>query len=108
MAIRHALAERLDAGEITVVEEFSFAAPKTKEAAAYLKTIGASNRPIVIVSDTIMDENSNNVYLSFRNVAGCSIVGAGWVNAYILLSGQKIVITKEALEQLGERIAEEN
>ncbi|MCM8538507.1 MAG: 50S ribosomal protein L4 [Lentisphaeraceae bacterium] len=108
LAVRRALAERLDAGQIVVVEEFAFSAPKTKDASAYLKNIDATNRPVVIVSDSVMDDNSNNTYLSFRNVAGCSIVGAGWVNAYILLSGQKIVITKEALEQLGERIAKED
>ena len=108
LAVRRALAERLDAGDIVVVEEFSFSEAKTKHAAAYLKSIDADNRPVVIVSDEVMDDNSNNTYLSFRNVAGCSIIGAGWVNAFILLSGQKIVITKEALEQLGERIAKEN
>jgi|SaaInlStandDraft_1057018.scaffolds.fasta_scaffold166754_1 large subunit ribosomal protein L4 len=108
LAVRHALAERLDAGEITVIEEFTFDAPKTKNAVDFLKAIDATNRPVVIVSDKVMDDNSNNVYLSFRNVAGCSIVGAGWVNAFMLLSGKKIVITKDALEQLGERIAKEN
>ena len=108
LAVRRALAERLDAGDLVVVEEFSFDAPKTKDAAAFLETINANNRPVVIVSDAVMDENLNNTYLSFRNVAGCSIIGAGWVNAYILLSGQKVVITKEALEQLGERIAKED
>ena len=108
LAVRRALAERVDAGEVVVVEEFSFDAPKTKDAAAFLKSIDATNRPVVIVSDSVMDDNANNTYLSFRNVGGCSIVGAGWVNAYILLSGKKVVITKEALEQLGERIAKED
>ena len=101
LAIRRALAERVNAGELVVVEEFVFDQPKTSSAAAFLKSIDADNRPVVIVSDKVMDENKNNTYLSFRNVSGCSIVGASWVNAFMLLSGKKVVITKEALEQLG-------
>ncbi|NQZ56296.1 MAG: 50S ribosomal protein L4 [Lentisphaeraceae bacterium] len=108
LAVRRALAERLDAGQIVVVEDFTFDAPKTKLAAAFLKNINAANRPVVILDDSIMDDAKNNTYLAFRNVAGCSIIGAAWVNAYILLSGQKIVITKTALQQLGERIAKED
>ncbi|MCM8539467.1 MAG: 50S ribosomal protein L4 [Lentisphaeraceae bacterium] len=107
LAIRRALAERVNAGELVVVEEFVFDQPKTSSAAAFLKSIDADNRPVVIVSDKVMDENKNNTYLSFRNVSGCSIVGASWVNAFMLLSGKKVVITKEALEQLGERISKE-
>ena len=108
LAVRRALAERANAGELVVVEEFVFEQPKTQNAVAFLKSINASDRPVVIVSDNIMDDNKNNTYLSFRNVGGCSIVGASWVNAYILLSGKKVVITKEALEQLGERISKED
>ena len=108
LAVRRALAERVAAGEVVVVEEFSFDAPKTKDAAAFLKSIDATNRPVVIVNDKVMDTNTNNTLLSFRNVKGCSIIGADWVNAYTLLSGKKIVITKDALEQLGERIAKED
>lgn len=108
LAVRRALAERVAAGQVIVVEEFVFDQAKTKDAAAFLSSIGASDRPVVIVSDKVMDDNKNNTYLSFRNVGGCSIVGASWVNAYILLSGKKVVISKEALEQLGERISKED
>jgi large subunit ribosomal protein L4 len=108
LALRRAFAERIDAGELVVVDEFTFSEAKTKNAAAYLKSIDATNRPVVIVSDKLMDDNMNNTYLSFRNVSGCSIIGAGWVNAYIMLSGKKIVITKAALEELGARITKEN
>ena len=55
LALRRALAERVDAGELVVVEEFSFDSPKTKNAAAFLKSIDAQDRPVVIVSDKIMD-----------------------------------------------------
>lgn len=108
LAVRRALAERLVAGDVIVIDDLVFDKPTTREAAAFLKTIQADNRPVVIVDDSVMDENNNNTYLSFRNVAGCSIVGAGWVNAFIMLSGKKIVITKSAFEQLGERIAKED
>jgi large subunit ribosomal protein L4 len=108
LAMRRALAERIDASELVVVEEFSFAEAKTKNAASFLNSINATDRPVIIVSDKVMDDNKNNTYLSFKNVGGCSIIGAGWVNAYIMLSGKKVVITKAALEELGERIAKEN
>lgn len=108
LALRRALAERVDAGDLVVVEDFSFAEAKTKHAAAYLKAIDATNRPVVIVSDKILGEELDNTYLAFRNVGGCSFFGASGVNAYIMLSGQKIVITKAAFEELGERIAKEN
>ena len=108
LALRRALAERIDAQQLIVVEDFSFDAPKTKLAAEFLKNINAANRPVVILDDTIMDDAKNNTYLAFRNIGGASIIGAGWVNAYMLLSGKKVVITKTALQQLGERIAKED
>jgi large subunit ribosomal protein L4 len=107
LALRRALAERFDAGELIVVEDLAFDAIKTKDAVAFLNSINAADRPVVILSDDIMDDSKNKTYLSFRNVGGCSILGSKWVNAYIMLSGKKIVITKTALEQLGARIAKE-
>ncbi len=107
LAVRRALADRFNAGEVIVVEDFVFEKPKTQDAYAFLKSIDATDRPVVIVGDKVIDDNKNNTLLSFRNIGGGSIVGASLVNAYILLNGKKVVITKEGLEQLGERISKE-
>lgn len=108
LAVRRALAERINAEELIVVDEFAFEKPSTKAAVAFLEAVNAADRPVVILSDdlSVDYQAAETAEKSFRNVAAL-VVGASEANAYDVLSGKKVIITKAALEQIGQRISAE-
>ncbi len=107
LAVRRALAERIQAEELIVVDSFAFDKPSTKTAVAFLESVNAADRPVIILSDDLAEniENLENTAKSFNNVS--LVMTASEVNAYDILSGKKVIITKAALEQLGQRISAE-
>ncbi|MDD7985814.1 50S ribosomal protein L4 [Lentisphaera marina] len=107
LAVRRALAERIQAEELIVVDSFAFDKPSTKTAVAFLESVNAADRPVIILSDdlAVNIENLENTAKSFNNVS--LVMTASEVNAYDILSGKKVIITKAALEQLGQRISAE-
>lgn len=107
LAVRRALAERIQAEELIVVDSFAFDKPSTKTAVAFLESVNAADRPVIILSDDLTEniENLENTAKSFNNVS--LVMTASEVNAYDILSGKKVVITKAALEQIGQRISAE-
>ncbi|WDE98713.1 50S ribosomal protein L4 [Lentisphaera profundi] len=107
LAVRRALAERIQAEELIIVDAFAFDKPSTKTAIAFLESVNATDRPVIILSDdlAVNIENLENTAKSFNNVS--LVMTASEVNAYDILSGKKVIISKAALEQLGERISAE-
>ena len=53
LAFARAFAEKVQGGDVTVVSEFSFEAPKTKLMAAFLKKIGIDRSALVVTAGTI-------------------------------------------------------
>lgn len=99
-ALLAACAAQLQCGAITVVEAFTFTAPKTSEMAKTLKAFGiASNESVLVVTR----ELDKNVALSARNIPNLDMRRAFDLNAYDVLSHSKVLITKEALEALEQR-----
>jgi large subunit ribosomal protein L4 len=94
-ALRSALSERLREGNLVVVDELAFGAPKTKEFAGALKALGLDGRTLVV--DSLDNEN---LLLSARNIRAAKIVASGGLNVYDVLYHQKIVLTRSAAEQV--------
>jgi large subunit ribosomal protein L4 len=94
-ALRSALSERLREGNLVVVDELVFSAPKTKEFVGALKTLGLEGRTLIV--DTL---ENDNLLLSARNVKGAKIVGSGGLNVYDVLYHEKLVISRSALDQI--------
>ena len=100
LALRRAFTERLDAGEVVVVDKFDVDAPRTKEVVALLAGLQVGNDVLVLV-----DEPSLNLEMAARNLPGVEVMKAGSVNTYFMLLFKKVVITRAALDILGARIA---
>jgi large subunit ribosomal protein L4 len=94
-ALRSALSERLREGNLVVVDELVFSAPKTKEFVGALKTLGFEGKTLVV--DTL---ENDNLLLSARNVRGAKIVGSGGLNVYDVLYHEKLVISRSAVDQI--------
>ncbi len=94
-ALRSALSERLREGNLVVVDELVFSAPKTKEFVGALKTLGLEGKTLIV--DTL---ENDNLILSARNVKGAKIVGSGGLNVYDVLYHEKLVISRSAVDQI--------
>ncbi len=95
-ALLSALSSKLADGNLIVIDELDFEAPKTKEMARILANISATNSLVVLGEDAL------NTALSLRNIAGCEAVPFDGMNTYNVLYHDKLVITKAALALIEE------
>ncbi|HIP98642.1 MAG TPA: 50S ribosomal protein L4 [Aquifex aeolicus] len=100
-ALKMALSDRAREGNITVVEDFGFEKPKTKQAVAFLKSLGLENQKVLI----IIPEKDENIHKSFRNLPNVIVLPAEGLNVYDILWANHLVITKNALQKIEERLA---
>ncbi len=94
LARRSALSLKAAAGEIIVVEELNFEAPKTKNFVNFAKNLKVDGKKVLLV----LAERNNNVYLSMRNVPGARIITASDINTYAVLNNKALVVTEKGLE----------
>ena len=95
-ALLSALSSKLADGNLIVIDELDFEAPKTKEMARILANISATNSLVVLGEDAL------NAALSLRNITGCEAVPFDGMNTYNVLYHDKLVITKAALALIEE------
>ena len=100
LALLKALSARIMAGDVLVTEEIKVATPKTKDFVLFLKS-QTEARKVLLIS-TEFDETT---YKAARNIQPVLLNTASEVNTEQLLAFQKIIVTKEALVKLGERLA---
>ena len=95
-ALLSALSSKLADGDLIVIDELDFEAPKTKEMARILNNIGAANALVVLGEDAL------NAVLTLRNIASVEAVPFDGMNTYNVLYHNKLVITKAALALIEE------
>lgn len=100
LAFRRSISEKVAAGQITVVEDFSLDTPKTRQMADALKQMGARKAALFI-----FDQPSDNIALSARNIPKLDIVRAQDVNTYQILRYPELYITRSAMAILEQRLA---
>jgi large subunit ribosomal protein L4 len=101
-ATRMALAARLVDGEVRLVQELSFEAPKTSQMAGVLAALGLEEKKSVLVSAERHDEN---LWKSARNIAGVSVRPVADLNAHVILSPRTIVMTTAASDAFRQTVA---
>ncbi|MGY5848185.1 50S ribosomal protein L4 [Salegentibacter sp. HM20] len=94
LARKSALSLKAKNNEITVVEDFSFDAPKTKNYLEFLKALGIQDKKSLVV----LGESNKNVYLSSRNFKGSDVVSSSELSTYRILNAKNIVILEGSLE----------
>ena len=100
LALRSALSQKVIDNEMTVLDNLSLAAIKTKAMIKVLANLEA-NRKVLIV----MDEVNENVALSARNIPGVKVIDSKGLNVYDILNSDKLVITEGAIKLVEEVLA---
>jgi len=86
-------------GRLSVIEEFSVEAPKTKLLAQKLKNMGLDS--VLVITDSL-DEN---LMLAARNLPNVLVVEPRQADPMSLVFFKKILITKPALAKIEEMLA---
>jgi large subunit ribosomal protein L4 len=101
LALRTAFFSRVD--ELIVVEDFAtqLTKPSTKEIVNAVARWGVTpgQRVLLIVADMA---ESENVYLSARNVNRLKLISANGLNIYDVLHADRVIVTKSALTKIQE------
>lgn len=93
LARRSALSVRAAEGNILVVEDFQFEAPKTKAYVNFLSGLAVNgNKTVLLTTDF-----NENVYLSSRNIPKTKVTTAAQVNTYDIVNAERIIISEGAL-----------
>ena len=97
-----ALSSKAAAGTLKVVENFDFAAPRTKDARAFVEAVHGTERGRVLV---VVESSLANVHKSFRNLPNAKIVTANSVNVYDVLNAKTLVLTEGSVDSLQTALA---
>ncbi|MBO6523531.1 MAG: 50S ribosomal protein L4 [Balneolaceae bacterium] len=96
LARKSALSVKATAEAITVVNDFTFDAPKTSQVADMLSAFELNGKKVLILTP----ETDKNVYVSARNIPGVTVVEANKPNTYQILHADVIVIQESAISVL--------
>ena len=93
LARKSALSVKAADGQIKVIEDFTFEAPKTKQFVALAKNLNIEGTKTLLV----LKESDMNVYLSARNVPNTRVMRASDLNTYAVLDNKALVLTESGL-----------
>ena len=96
LARRSALSIKANEKAITVLEDFNFDAPKTKDFTAILKALDLENKKSLFV----LGGSNNNVYLSSRNLQGSEVITNSELSTYKILNANQVVLLESAIEEI--------
>ncbi|PYQ68798.1 MAG: 50S ribosomal protein L4 [Acidobacteria bacterium] len=99
-ALRAALADKLQQGDLIVVDALAVDTVKTKAAVELLQRLNVSGKAVLV--DVAVDEKLSK---SVRNIPGVSLVASGRVSARDVIGAQRVVVTRTALEKLQDALA---
>lgn len=122
LARKSALTYKAQEAAITVVENFVFDTPKTKNFLSLLESLKVNGKKILFVLPATTEAEReariaatakgnapkkvlNTVYLSGRNVPNVNIVSASDINTYDLLKAQVLVMTEDAVGYVNEKLS---
>jgi large subunit ribosomal protein L4 len=81
---------------ITVLEDFNFEAPKTKNFVDLIKNLNMSDKKTLLV----LGEANKNVYLSSLNIQGAKVVKASDLNTYDILNAENLILAESSVKAI--------
>ena len=100
LAFRKALSARVLSGDVLIVDSVEVKEPKTSHFISHVASLHGGVRSTLIVATSFTE----STFLAARNVQRDLLITSAEVNTENLLAFDKIIITKDALEALGQRL----
>lgn len=101
LARQSALSAKASAGQILVVEDFSFESPKTKKFLEIMHNLGVFGKKTVLVTADYEKE----VLLSSRNVPQTQVTRASDLHTYQVMNSSALVLSEGSIGKIVETLA---
>lgn len=96
LARKSALAYKIKDNTISVLEDFSFESPKTKDYLNMLNSLSLTDKKTLLV----LAEKNENIYLSGRNLKKAKVITADRLNTYDLLHADILLLSESSVEKI--------
>ncbi|MDO7975647.1 50S ribosomal protein L4 [Oceanotoga sp. DSM 15011] len=111
LALRSALSVRVSEGNLIILDDIKFEAPRTKEMKVVLKNLNLETNKVLFVLP-FKNENNENVKLAGRNIPKVKVIIADnpnqgkvnidGLNIFDLINNEKVVMTKDMIAKIEE------
>ena len=98
LAIKSALADKVAAKELVVLENLVVETPKTKEMLSLLEALKVADKKVLMV----VKEFDDNIILATRNIQNVVLILADEINVLDIVGTDVMVITEDALKYVEE------
>ena len=99
LALKSVLSQKVAEGNLIIVDQLAFDAPKTKEFAKVLTNLNVDSKVLVVL------ENDNDfAALAARNLPTVTVLGENGLNVLDIVSNNKLVLTQAALSKVEEAL----
>lgn len=89
-----ALSYKVKEEAVRIVENFAMEAPKTKDFMKIISNLKVNDRKVLFV----LPENSNNIYLSSRNLPNVRVINVNEINTYDLMNSTTLIMMEGVQE----------
>ncbi len=96
-ALSSALTAKFADGEVIIIDSIAINEPKTRAVRELLDGLGLKNNVLIIVP-----EKNDALELGARNIPAVSVARVKELNVYSILSHEKLLISKDAVERMKE------
>jgi len=96
LARKSALTYKAKEEGITILEDFSFETPKTKNYTELLKNLKLGDKKTIL----ILAESNKNVYLSARNLGKTLVTTASELTTYDVLNATTVLMTEGSVKEI--------
>ena len=100
LALKSALSHKFNDNEAIVMEELAFETPKTKEMITLLNALKVADKKVLFV----VDDFTENVILSSRNIPNVALISAPELNVLDLVNSDVVVFTSKAIKMIEEAL----
>jgi large subunit ribosomal protein L4 len=101
IARNSALSTKFNAGNVMVLEDFTFEAPATGQFSKVLQNLEVADQKVVLVLSDI----DKNLQLSSQNIKKAKVVQAKDLNVYEIMNAGKLVLAESSVEKIKEIFA---
>ena len=101
LAMRMAVASKIEDDELTVIDKLELTEPKTRDMVGIIERLGCAEDSLLIATPGY----DVNVYKSARNIADVSVTPASDLNALSVLSARRLMVTTDVLDELKAKAA---
>jgi large subunit ribosomal protein L4 len=98
VALRSSLTSRANDGDIVIIKDLNFGAPKTKDFATMLKGLDAVGSKVVLV----LDKADANIVKSARNIPRVKVTLAEMLSIYDVVWADKLLFANDAVKKMEE------